>query len=128
MISRTAEWIKKNIGRMLVLLSVAITLLCFSAQKEGFFLDEILSYQLASAEFNPFVIPTQPVGRLAKLVDEEIRGDNFGETLSNLVALATDVVENRGNSKLLQYKADVYSEPAWITRQQFIDYILGLQV
>lgn len=92
-------------------------------QKEGFHMDELLSFELSNAEFNPWIVPTQPEGRLAKFVRNEIDGDSLGETLGNFAAVVEDVVRNRGGSKLLTYKADVYGEPVWITGEQFLDYI-----
>lgn len=86
-------------------------------------MDELLSFELADARYNPWIVPTQPVGRLAKYVNEEIQGDSLGETAANLKDTVTDVLRNRGNSKLLSYKADVYEEPVWITDRQFQDYV-----
>ena len=86
-------------------------------------MDELLSFELSNAEFNPWIVPTQPEGRLAKFVHNEIDGENFGETLGNLADTVWDVLENRGSSKLLSYEADVYEEPVWITAEQFADYI-----
>ena len=114
---------KKHIGRLAVLLCVLIVLCCFTAQKEGYHMDELLSFELSNAEFNPWIVPTQPMGRLAKFMQEEIYGDNLGQTLSNLADTVRDVAANRGNSKLLQYKADVYPEPVWISGQQFHEYL-----
>ena len=86
-------------------------------------MDELLSFELADARYNPWIVPTQPEGRLAKFVREEIQGDSLGETLMNLKSTVTDVLKNRGSSKLLSYKADVYEEPVWITSGQFRDYV-----
>ena len=86
-------------------------------------MDELLSFELADARYNPWIVPTQPEGRLAKFVREEIQGDSLGETLMNLKSTVTDVLKNRGSSKLLSYKADVYEEPVWITSGQFQDYV-----
>lgn len=86
-------------------------------------MDELLSFELADARYNPWIVPTQPVGRLAKYVNEEIQGDSLGETVANLKDTVMDVLRNRGNSKLLSYKADVYEEPVWITDRQFQDYV-----
>ena len=86
-------------------------------------MDELLSFELANARYNPWIVPTQPVGRLAKFVSEEIQGDSLGETVSHLKDTVTDVLQNRGDSKLLSYKADVYEEPVWITAGQFRDYV-----
>lgn len=93
------------------------------SDKKGYHMDELLSFELANAEFNPWIVPTQPQGRLAKFVDRELRGESLGETFGNLVDTLQDVWQNGKNSRLLSYKADVYPEPVWIGRQQFIDYI-----
>ncbi|MDE6517838.1 MAG: hypothetical protein K2L18_08340, partial [Acetatifactor sp.] len=76
-----------------------------------------------NAEYNPWIVPTQPVGRLAKFMQQEIYADTLGETLGNLKDTVADVLQNRGSSKLLSYQADVYEEPVWITGEQFHEYI-----
>ena len=105
-----------------VLVCVAVSCF-FVSMKEGFHMDELLSFELANAEFNPWIVTTQPEGRLAKFVHNEIDGDTFGETVDNLAAVVKDVLQNRGGSKLLNYTADVYEEPVWITGEQFFNYI-----
>lgn len=108
----------------IAVLLVSLALLCiFVSMKQGFHMDELLSFELSNAEFNPWIVPTQPEGRLARFVHNEIDGESLGETLGNLVDVARDVLENRGNSKLLTYTAQVYEEPVWISREQFADYI-----
>lgn len=107
----------------LMLLVCAVLLLGHVDAKEGYHMDELLSYELANGEFNPWIVPTQPQGRLAKYVENEIRGGNFGETMNNLLETVKDVAKNRGSSKLLSYKADVYEEPVWIENETFTDYI-----
>ena len=64
-------------------------------------MDEWISFEMANAEYNPWVVPNQPQGRLAKFVQNEIYGDTFKETAGNLIAEVKDVIVNRGNSKLL---------------------------
>lgn len=119
-ISRT--WKEKGWETLAVLL--CLTVLCvFVSMKQGFHMDELLSFELANAEFNPWIVTTQPEGRLAKFVHNEIDGDTLGETFDNLLDTVQDVLKNRGNSKLLTYQADVYPEPVWITAEQFADYI-----
>lgn len=120
---RLAQWLRRFGAQTAVLICVAAVLGCFAARKEGYHMDELLSFELSNAEFNPWIVPTQPEGRLAKFVREEIRGESFGETLSNLADTARDVLTKRGNSRLLQYRADVYPEPVWISGEQFHDYI-----
>lgn len=117
---------KKLKGKLFEIVAVAVCLLVlcgFVSMKQGFHMDELLSFELSNAEFNPWIVSTQPEGRLAKFVHNEIDGETLGETLGNLAAEVKDVLKNRGNSKLLTYEADVYEEPVWITAEQFKDYI-----
>ena len=107
----------------LILIVCAIVLLLGISAKKGYHQDELLSFELSNAEFNPWIVPTQPQGRLAKYVENEIRGDGFIDTAGNLWDTVTDVWENRGSSKLLSYQADVYLEPAWIDRETFWEYV-----
>lgn len=108
---------------LVVLLVCAVLLLCDIHAKQGYHMDELLSFELANAEFNPWIVPTQPQGRLARFVEQELRGDNMGETLARLADTVKDVLQNRGASKLLSYQAQVYEEPVWIDGQTFQDYI-----
>ena len=108
---------------MLIILLCAVMLSIGIAGKKGYHMDEMLSFELANAEFNPWIVPTQPQGRLAKFVEREIRGGSFGETVSNIWGTFTDVLKNKGNSKLLSYQADVYPEPVWIERETFWKYV-----
>lgn len=117
------ESIKKK-SYEIAIVSVCVAVFCiFISMKEGYHMDELLSFELSNAEFNPWIVTTQPEGRLAKFVHNEIDGDTFGETMGNLAETVGDVLRNRGNSKLLSYTADVYEEPVWITSEQFSDYI-----
>lgn len=114
---------KKYSVHILVILLIVLVQCSFVVQKEGYHMDELLSFELANAEYNPWIVPTQPVGRLAKFMHEEIDGETLGETLRNMKDTVVDVLQNRGSSKLLSYKADVYEEPVWITGEQFQEYI-----
>lgn len=120
---RILNYIRRYFFQTVTLCLIAGLLWCFVAQKEGYHMDELLSYELANAEFNPWIVPTQPEGRLAKFVRNEIDGDTLGETLGNVANVAADLMRNRGNSLLARYQADVYDEPVWITAKQFHDYI-----
>ena len=62
-------------------------------------------------------------GARASLIPLQRAAVRTGETLGNLREVVLDVFRNKGNSKLLTYKADVYEKPAWITAGQFRDYI-----
>lgn len=114
---------KKNRGELVVLAVILLLGCFFISRKEGYHMDELLSFELANAEFTPWIVPTQPEGRLEKFVKNEIYADSFGETVANIAENVKDVLKNRGESKMLSYKADVYEEPVWITAEQFKDYI-----
>ena len=120
---------KKKVGWGKFAVKGAAVLLCllvlgfFVSLKEGFHMDELLSFELANAEYNPWIVPTQPEGRLARFVHREIRGESPAETFDNLLRELRDVLENGRDSKLLTYRAEVYEEPVWITGQKFQDYI-----
>lgn len=124
-----ASNMEKRIGWKKILPELLAVVLCLLlmgvgiSRKEGYHMDELLSFELANARYNPWIVPTQPVGRLAKFVGEEIQGDSFSETVGNLKDTVVDVLKNRGSSKLLSYQADVYDEPVWITAEQFRDYV-----
>ena len=107
--------IRKKLPEIVVILLCMVILGVGVSHKEGYHMDELLSFELANAEFNPWIVPTQPQGRLAKFVHNEIDGETFGETVENLMDVVKDVIQNRGNSLLLSYTADVYEEPALIS-------------
>jgi hypothetical protein len=115
--------IKRYIPEILAVLCCLFVMSCFVSFKEGYHMDELLSFELSNAEFTPWIVPTQPVGRLEKFVVNEIRGENFIETVGNIIDTVKDIAVNRGSSKMLSYKADVYDEPVWISSQEFTDYI-----
>lgn len=117
------KFIKKRACEIIVVFICMAVSCSFVSKKEGFHMDELLSFELANAEFNPWIVTTQPEGRLARFVHNEIDGETFGETMGNLADTVKDVLENRGNSRLLTYTAEVYEEPVWITAEQFSDYI-----
>lgn len=114
---------KKNKGEFVVLAVIFLLGCFFISRKEGYHMDELLSFELANAEFTPWIVTTQPEGRLEKFVRNEIYGDSFGETVANITENVKDVLKNRGASKMFSYKADVYEEPVWIPAEQFRDYI-----
>ncbi|MCR4586900.1 MAG: hypothetical protein K5682_00705 [Lachnospiraceae bacterium] len=116
-------FIKKQKLNLLLLLVIALIACCFIREKEGYHMDELLSFELANADFTPWIVPTQPEGRLEKFLREQVYGDSFFETCGNFFGVVGDVLTNGGNAVIFQTVADVYEEPVWITRQQFTDYI-----
>ncbi len=116
--------LRKKYGvRVVIVLLSMLFLGTFVARKEGFHMDEILAFQLANAEYNPWIVPTQPVGRLAKFMAEHIDGESLGETVSNIGFIVKDTLTNRGGSILANYKADVYEAPVWIDREMMQNYV-----
>lgn len=120
---RILQKLRYNLPELAVLFLCMVILGIGVGQKEGYHMDELLSFELANAEYNPWIVPTQPEGRLAKFIHNEIDGESFGETVGNLVDTVVDVLQNRGTSKLLSYTADVYAEPVWISAEEFQDYV-----
>ncbi len=120
---RVKQFLRKQKLNILLLAAIAVVCSVYISRKEGYHMDELLSFELANAEFTPWIVTTQPVGRLEKFMQNEIYGDSFGETCANLMDTVKDVLENKGNSKLLSYRADVYEEPVWISAEQFRAYI-----
>lgn len=116
--------ITKKYGIRIIVVLLSMLFLCtFISRKEGYHMDEILAFQLANAEYNPWIVPTQPVGRLAKFMNEHVDGENLRETVSNVMFVAKDTLTNRGGSILANYKADVYEAPVWISKEMFQAYV-----
>lgn len=106
----------------LVLLICGLILSAGISEKRGYHMDELLSFELANGEFNPWIVPTQPQGRLAKFIEKEIRTGEKSQ-IANWASAFADVVNNRKSSKLLTYQADIYEEPVWISADAFHRYI-----
>ena len=77
------KW-KKILPELLAVILCLVLMGAGVSRKEGYHMDELLSFELANARYNPWIVPTQPEGRLAKFVNEEIEGDSAGEVLENL--------------------------------------------
>lgn len=121
--NKIKTFIRKKIVYLIVLLIITIISGFYISQKEGYHMDELLSFELSNAEFTPWIVPTQPEGRLEKFVKNEIDGDTFAETVSHIFQTLEDVWENRSDSKLLTYQADVSDAPVWISANQFHQYL-----
>lgn len=121
--NRMKSFVKKYGVRIAIIMLSMLFLCTFICRKEGYHLDEILAYELSNAEYNPWIVPTQPVGRLAKFMGEHIEGDNWKETISNTVFIIEDTIQNRSSSILANYKADVYETPVWMSNTLFQDYV-----
>lgn len=123
MIGTLKPFLHKYGIRILIVIMSMLFLCAYIGRKEGYHMDEVLAYQLANAEYNPWIVPTQPVGRLAKFMAEHIDGETVSETLSNVSYIVKDTFTNKGNSILATYKADVYEAPVWIDRASFQNYV-----
>ncbi len=111
------------IGVAILILALLATDSILIARREGYHMDEILSYELSNAEFTPWITPIQPEGRLEKYYREMIRGNGIRETFSNLFAQVSDVLTRRSASTAANYKADVYDEPVWFSADDIHDYV-----
>ncbi len=122
--AETFKTITKKYGVRIIVVLLSMLFLCtFISRKEGYHMDEILAFQLANAEYNPWIVPTQPVGRLAKFMGEHIDGETLRETVSNISFIIKDTLTNRAGSILANYKADVYESPVWISKEMFQAYV-----
>lgn len=118
---------KKRIYPIIAILSLILVtsgLFFWASQKEGLYVDEGISYEMANAEYTPWIIPTQPKGIMAQFFDKYIKSDTVSATFSNFISIITDKLKNRGSSILSGYSDyESYAEPVWITSEEFKDYI-----
>ena len=105
---RGKERLRRNKWQLAVLLLVLLVQCFYISQKSGYHMDELLTFELANAEYNPWIVPTQPVGRLAKFMQQEIYEDSLGDTLGNIWDTVVDVLQNRG--ACLLYTSDAADE------------------
>ena len=111
---------------ILVVLSVIIVLVFdvfFVSKKEGYHMDEILSYELSNSEFTPWITPTQPEGRLEKYYRNEIYSSSFTVLVSNLFDQVSDILKRRSASTAAGYTADVYDVPQWMSAGDMTSYV-----
>ena len=114
---------KYNLMLAFALLIVLAFDIFFVSQKEGYHMDEVLSYELSNSEFTPWITPTQPEGRLEKYYRAEIYDRNFFVCLSNLFGQVSDILKNRGSSVAANYTADVYDHPVWMSSSDMREYV-----
>ncbi len=112
-----------NAVLLFVILFVLVCDAFFVSRKEGYHMDEILSYELSNSEFTPWITPTQPEGRLEKYYRRYIYDKNILVRIANLFDQAGDVLKNRGSSDAALMTADVYDKPVWMTRDDITDYV-----
>ena len=67
------KW-KKILPELLAVILCLVLMGVGVSRKEGYHMDELLSFELANARYNPWIVPTQPEGRLAKFVTRRSRG------------------------------------------------------
>ena len=112
--------------KILVVLSVVIVIafdVFFVSKKEGYHMDEILSYELSNSEFTPWITPTQPEGRLEKYYRNEIYNSSFPVLVSNLLSQVSDIVKRRSASTAAGYTADIYDTPRWMSSEDITEYV-----
>ena len=89
-ISKIGEFLKKRLPEWTVFLLCVVVNCHFISMKEGYHQDELLSFEMANAYYSPWVVPTQPEGRLGKFMRTEIQGDTLSETLQNVMYVIKD--------------------------------------
>ena len=114
---------KYNLILLFVILFVLVCDAFFVSRKEGFHMDEILSYELSNSEFTPWITPTQPQGRLEKYYQSKIYDRNILVRMANLFDQAVDVISNRSSSEAASMTADVYDKPVWMSREEIVGYV-----
>ena len=114
---------KYNLMLTFALIIVLAFDIFFVAHKEGYHMDEVLSYELSNSEFTPWITPTQPEGRLEKYYRAEIYDDRFTVLVSNLFSQISDILKRRGASVAANYTADVYDSPVWMTSSDMKEYV-----
>lgn len=111
----------------IITIAIIVVSLCFCsyyvAQKEGYHGDEILSYGLSNSQYSPWIVPTQPEGRLAKFYYEYIQGDYLLQEIEHIKNVVDIIIQDRSMNVLVQYEADVYDAPVWIGREEFKRYL-----
>ena len=114
---------KYNLILLFVILFVLVCDAFFVSRKEGFHMDEILSYELSNSEFTPWITPTQPQGRLEKYYQSKIYDRNILVRMANLFDQAVDVISNQSSSEAASMTADVYDKPVWMSHEEIVGYV-----
>ena len=105
-----------------ILLAVSV-MSVFISQKEGYHMDEVLSFEFANAEYTPWIVPWQPEGRFATFVYNEIETGDFWETVGNWIKYTLDYWINGEDSIAYNYEGKVYVQSVWISREEFKEFV-----
>ena len=108
----------------IVVILLAVTVMSvFISRKEGYHMDEVLSFEFANAEYTPWIVPWQPEGRFATFVYNEIETGDFWETAGNWIRYTLDYWINGEDSIPYNYEGKVYVQSVWISREEFKEFV-----
>ena len=117
------NWMKQYKWQIAVIL-IAVTVMCvFVSRKEGYHMDEVLSFEFANAEYTPWIVPWQPEGRFATFVYQEIETGDFWETTWNWIRYTLDYWINGEDSFAYNYEGKVYVQSVWISREEYQEFV-----
>ena len=109
----------------IVAIFFAVTVMSvFVSRKEGYHMDEVLSFEFANAEYTPWIVPWQPEGRFATFVYQEIETGDFWETTWNWIRYTLDYWINGEDSFAYNYEGNVYVQSVWISREEFREFVM----
>ena len=121
------QFLRKNSGEAVVVVICFLFLWIAASQKEGYHMDEMISYEFANSYYTPWVVPNQPEGRMEKFMRNEIVDENFLITVGNLAENIMDIIQNGSQSKALSYQATVYDEPVWMSKDRMMELMTTSQ-
>lgn len=71
------KW-KKILPELLAVILCLVLMGAGVSRKEGYHMDELLSFELANARYNPWIVPTQPGRASGQIRERESEGDSAG--------------------------------------------------
>ena len=117
------NWMKEYKWQIVVILLAVTVMSVFISRKEGYHMDEVLSFEFANAEYTPWIVPWQPEGRPATFVYNEIETGDFWETTGNWIKYTLDYWINGEDSVPYSYEGKVYVQSVWISREEFKEFV-----
>lgn len=117
------KWLQEYAIQLVVMTVILIIMSVFVMKKEGYHMDEVLSFELANAEYTPWIVPYQPEGRFATFVYQEIETGDYWETMGNWIRYTLDYWINGEDSFAYNYEGNVYVQAVWIDRDDFLEFV-----
>ena len=118
------KWMKEYKWQIVAILFALTVMSVFVSRKEGYHMDEVLSFEFSNAEYTPWIVPWQPEGRFATFVYQEIETGDFWETTWNWIRYTLDYWINGEDSFAYNYEGNVYVQSVWISREEFQELVM----